>query len=59
MSKRNTPVFLTQKEYEELLEKTAPNSDAPAVRPADFKPVGRINHAKAKRSEPSKNKELL
>ena len=63
MGKRHTPVFLTQKEYDELLE----NVDLPfetVDEVAQFKPVGRVEHNRRKYKDRgdakhSKSKEML
>ena len=60
MGKRQTPVFLTQKEYDELLE----NVDLPfETVDGEFKPVGRVEHNRRKYKDhpekKSKSKELL
>ena len=47
MSKRHTPVFLTQKEYDELLESADLKLDK-ALPGAEFKPVGRVEYSKNK-----------
>ena len=62
MSKRNSPVFLTQKEYDELLENVEVSSDAiPGA--TDIKPVGRVEYNRKKYKERdgqnSKSKEVL
>jgi hypothetical protein len=63
MSKRHVPVFLTQKEYDELLENVeVPADSAPPA--SGIKPVGRVDYNKRKYKErpetaTSKSKELL
>ena len=62
MSKRHTPVFLTQKEYDELLENVEVGFEVP-VQVSEFKPVGRVKHDPRKYKERdekrSKGKEVL
>ena len=63
MGKRQTPVFLTQKEYDELLENVdLPFETVDGV--SEFKPVGRVEHHRRKykdrgNAKNSKSKELL
>ena len=60
MSKRHTPVFLTQKEYDELLQKVETPLD-PLVASSEIKPVGRVRYDKRKHKDRdnSKSRELL
>ena len=55
MSKRHTPLFLTQKEYDELLENVEVPFEAPG---SDFKPVGRVEHNRRKYKERPEGKSL-